>query len=122
MQACVSALPYAESTCNLRFISLLSVLQALDEPNFGVTYASMCKCLTVLKVPGSKQGETAVFRKLIITRCQWEFEHGSASEVEVEQKQKAIELAESEEKKKQMKEELEIFESKAKRRSIGNVR
>ncbi|KAK7945630.1 hypothetical protein WMY93_001358 [Mugilogobius chulae] len=49
--------------------------KAIMEPNFSVAYANMCRCLMGLKVPtAEKPGATANFRKLLLNRCQKEFE------------------------------------------------
>lgn len=59
--------------------------KAVDEPNFSYGYALMCKHLAQMKVPTSdgkkEDGQDSVnFRKLLITRCQLEFEKNSVDE------------------------------------------
>ncbi|KAK3598299.1 hypothetical protein CHS0354_010275 [Potamilus streckersoni] len=96
--------------------------KAISEPEFSVAYANMCRCLSMFKVPAeSKQGDVN-FRALLLTRCQREFEKANSSEKEFDTKRKEIEKATMEEQKLQMKEELEYEETKAKRRSLGNIR
>ncbi|KAK5923802.1 hypothetical protein CgunFtcFv8_000738 [Champsocephalus gunnari] len=49
--------------------------KAISEPNFSVAYANMCRCLMGLKVPATdKPGVLVNFRKLLLNRCQKEFE------------------------------------------------
>merc|ERR1719209_1663305 len=50
--------------------------KAVDEPAFSVAYAQMCKVMQMKKVPvdGGKEEECVHFRKLLISRCQKEFE------------------------------------------------
>lgn len=52
------------------------ILQAVDEPSFSKAYANMCKVCSkkeVLKVVDGIEVK-ANFRKILITRCQTEFE------------------------------------------------
>ena len=48
--------------------------QAVDEPGFAVEYAKMCKNLQDKKIKDPGSGELVNFRKLLITRCQIEFQ------------------------------------------------
>ncbi|XP_067659282.1 eukaryotic translation initiation factor 4 gamma 1-like [Haliotis asinina] len=96
--------------------------KAISEPAFSVAYANMCRYLLTLKVPSdSKQGETVNFRVILLTRCQREFEKDNDAQVDLDRRKKAIEEADPE-KKKELKEELEIAATTARRRSIGNIR
>lgn len=69
--------------------------KAVDEPNFSVAYAEMCKHLAMMQVPcGKTKGdpqEHVNFRKLLITRCQIEFEKNSIDENARNNKLKEIE-------------------------------
>lgn len=70
-------------------------LKAVDEPIFSTTYAKMCQALSTKEVASSANpAETTNFRKLLLTRCQKEFEKDSAGLVEVDNKKKEIEAAE----------------------------
>lgn len=68
--------------------------KAVDEPNFSVAYAAMCKELALLQVPSAnstnEKKEYVNFRKLIVTRCQMEFEKQSIDESERNEKLKEI--------------------------------
>ncbi|XP_064599552.1 eukaryotic translation initiation factor 4 gamma 1-like isoform X2 [Liolophura sinensis] len=96
--------------------------KAVSEPGFCVAYANMCKYLMLLKVPlEGKPGETVNFRKLLLNRCQREFQKDNREEIEYNNRIKEIEQAE-ESLRPQMMEELEIASTKARRRSLGNIR
>ncbi|XP_028974972.2 eukaryotic translation initiation factor 4 gamma 1a isoform X4 [Esox lucius] len=96
--------------------------KAISEPNFSVAYANMCRCLTALKVPTTdKPGVTVNFRKLLLNRCQKEFEKDQDDDVIFEAKQKEMEAAKEEE-KAGLKADLEEARDKARRRSLGNIK
>ena len=70
----------------------LFVLQAIDEPSFSVAYANMCKCMTKLEVPAEgKPNETVIFRKILLLRCQSEFEKDRSDEIDSNRRAKEIE-------------------------------
>ncbi|GAB6018572.1 Eukaryotic translation initiation factor 4 gamma [Chamberlinius hualienensis] len=104
-----------DSKDKLEGIIKLIFEKAIDEPNFSVAYANMCKTLQHIEVHHAN--EIVQFRKLIINYCQHEFERDP-------DKQKKIEYEEcvDPEKKKQLKEELDEAIAKSKRRSLGNIR
>ncbi|CAB1349176.1 unnamed protein product [Coregonus sp. 'balchen'] len=96
--------------------------KAISEPNFSVAYANMCRCLMGLKVPTTdKPGVTVNFRKLLLNRCQKEFEKDKDDDVIFEEKQKELDAAATEEKDR-LKAELEEAKDKARRRSLGNIK
>ncbi|KAL3861762.1 hypothetical protein ACJMK2_007784 [Sinanodonta woodiana] len=122
-QTLVAKMQALEIDTEARLKSVIDLVfeKAISEPGFSVAYANMCRCLSMFKVPAeSKQGDVN-FRALLLTRCQREFEKANSSEKEFDSKRKEIEKA-VEEQKQQMKEELEAEETKAKRRSLGNIR
>ncbi|XP_030073011.1 eukaryotic translation initiation factor 4 gamma 1 isoform X2 [Microcaecilia unicolor] len=97
--------------------------KAISEPNFSVAYANMCRCLMGLKVPTTdKPGVTVNFRKLLLNRCQKEFEKDQDDDEEFEKKQKELEAAATPEEKTRLREELEDARDKARRRSLGNIK
>ncbi|XP_040279491.1 eukaryotic translation initiation factor 4 gamma 3 isoform X2 [Bufo bufo] len=98
--------------------------KAIDEPGFSVAYANMCRCLATLKVPmADKPGSTVNFRKLLLNRCQKEFEKDKVDDDVFEKKQKDLDLATTQpEEKTRLQEELEEARDKARRRSIGNIK
>ncbi|TST47713.1 Eukaryotic translation initiation factor 4 gamma 1 [Bagarius yarrelli] len=97
--------------------------KAISEPNFSVAYANMCRCLMGLKVPTSdKPGATVNFRKLLLNRCQKEFEKDKDDDEIFEQKQKELDAATEEEVQQRLREELEEAKDQARRRSLGNIK
>ncbi|KAG7272924.1 hypothetical protein CRUP_002504 [Coryphaenoides rupestris] len=82
----------------------------------------MCRCLMGLKVPTTdKPGLTVNFRKLLLNRCQKEFEKDKDDDEIFEKKQKELDAA-SEGEKQRLKDELEVAKDKARRRSLGNIK
>lgn len=55
--------------------------KAVDEPSFSVEYALLCKELAVMEVACGEQESAVSFKKLIITRCQKEFEKNPIDDV-----------------------------------------
>lgn len=97
--------------------------KAVDEPIFSSTYAKMCQSLSLKEVASTANpNETTNFRKLLLTRCQREFEKDSSALQDVEKKRKELDEAVNEEKKTQLKEQLEELVNKNRRRSLGNIR
>ncbi|KAG8175493.1 hypothetical protein JTE90_025507 [Oedothorax gibbosus] len=96
--------------------------KAVDEPNFSVPYANLCKHLAMIKVPVADQGGGQVnFRKLLLTKCQKEFEQDRSDELKHEERMKALEEAEPD-KQKEMKLEFDLEEKKMRYRQLGNIR
>ncbi|CAL8336792.1 unnamed protein product [Lota lota] len=97
--------------------------KAIDEPGFSVAYGNMCRCLATLKVPMTDKPNTTVnFRKLLLNRCQKEFEKDKVDDVVFERKQKELDSAASTTERERLQEELEEAKDKARRRSIGNIK
>ncbi|XP_017565077.1 eukaryotic translation initiation factor 4 gamma 3 isoform X5 [Pygocentrus nattereri] len=97
--------------------------KAIDEPNFSVAYGNMCSCLATLKVPmADKPSSTVNFRKLLLNRCQKEFEKDKMDDDVFEKKQRELEAASSTSERERLQEELEEAKDKARRRSIGNIK
>uniref|UniRef100_A0A8C3K5X1 Eukaryotic translation initiation factor 4 gamma 3 n=1 Tax=Calidris pygmaea TaxID=425635 RepID=A0A8C3K5X1_9CHAR len=90
--------------------------KAIDEPSFSVAYANMCRCLVTC------HPLTVNFRKLLLNRCQKEFEKDKADDDVFEKKQKELEAATTPEEKTRLHDELEEAKDKARRRSIGNIK
>ncbi|XP_029308570.1 eukaryotic translation initiation factor 4 gamma 1a isoform X2 [Cottoperca gobio] len=96
--------------------------KAISEPNFSVAYANMCRCLMGLKVPTTdKPGVFVNFRKLLLNRCQKEFEKDQDDDEIFERKQKEIEAA-KEEDRERLRVELQGSRDQARRRSLGNIK
>ncbi|CAB1442508.1 unnamed protein product [Pleuronectes platessa] len=97
--------------------------KAISEPNFSVAYANMCRCLMGLKVPTSdKPGAFANFRKLLLNRCQKEFEKDQDDDEIFEKKQKEMEASKDDEERERMRVALNDARDQARRRSLGNIK
>nr|XP_045007036.1 eukaryotic translation initiation factor 4 gamma 1 isoform X5 [Jaculus jaculus] len=97
--------------------------KAISEPNFSVAYANMCRCLMTLKVPTTEKPTVTVnFRKLLLNRCQKEFEKDKDDDEVFEKKQKEMDEAATAEERGRLKEELEEARDIARRRSLGNIK
>nr|XP_050051080.1 eukaryotic translation initiation factor 4 gamma 1-like isoform X2 [Dermacentor andersoni] len=98
--------------------------KALDEPNFSVPYANMCKHLAMFEVPvtNDPEGRMVNFRKLLLLKCQKEFEKDTSDDIRKEERLKKIEALTDEEEKAKLMDELLDDEKKSKRRSLGNIR
>ncbi|XP_057694695.1 eukaryotic translation initiation factor 4 gamma 1-like [Corythoichthys intestinalis] len=107
----------------LKGVIALTFEKAISEPDFSVAYANMCRCFMGLKVQASdKPGDTVNFRKLLLNRCQNEFEKDNDDNEIFEKKQRELEAAEGLEEKQRLIEELEDSRNKARRRSLGNIK
>ncbi|XP_034023700.1 eukaryotic translation initiation factor 4 gamma 1-like isoform X2 [Thalassophryne amazonica] len=101
----------------------LTFEKAISEPDFSVAYANMCRCIMGLRVPTTdKPGVTVNFRKLLLNRCQKEFEKDKDNDEIFEKKQKELDAASGEEEKQRLIDELEEAKDKARRRSLGNIK
>merc|ERR1719435_702336 len=98
--------------------------KAVDEPAFSVAYAQMCKVMQMKKVPvdGGKEKEYVNFRKLLISRCQKEFEKDYMENLDRDKYVQDMAAATTEDDKKRVKIEFEQMEMKLRRRSLGNIR
>ncbi|XP_075058541.1 eukaryotic translation initiation factor 4 gamma 1 isoform X3 [Mixophyes fleayi] len=97
--------------------------KAISEPNFSVAYANMCRCLMGLKVSTTeKPGVTVNFRKLLLNRCQKEFEKDKDDDEVFERKQKEMDAASTPEEKARLNEALIEARDSARRRSLGNIK
>ncbi|XP_076860584.1 eukaryotic translation initiation factor 4 gamma 1-like [Brachyhypopomus gauderio] len=94
--------------------------KAISEPKFSVTYAKLCRCLMMLKVPTSdKSGGTVNFGRLLLNCCQKEFAKDKDSN---ERKQKELEAASEDEERQRLIEELDAMKDEARHRSLGNIK
>ena len=95
--------------------------KAVDEPSFSVAYASMCGELQKKKVSDA-DGKEINFRKLLIMRCQQEFEKDYMEGLDREKHVSEMEATTDEDEKKRIKGEFEALERKLRKRSLGNIR
>ena len=96
--------------------------RALDEPNLSASYAQMCVALGKKKVPDENGQGVTSFRKLLIMRCQQEFEKDYMEGLDKEKYVKDINEASNENDKKRIKMEFEANEMKLRKRRFGNIR
>ncbi|XP_011306512.1 eukaryotic translation initiation factor 4 gamma 3 isoform X2 [Fopius arisanus] len=105
--------------------------KAVDEPNFSVAYALMCKELSGMKVStGDKRVDESGknleiyvdFRKLLLTRCQIEFEKNLVDESSRAAKVLEIENTADPEKKKELQFNLSEEDRRLRMKSVGNIR
>lgn len=94
----------------------------MDEPEFSVAYARMCEVLQKKQVTNAETGQPINFRKLLITRCQQEFERDYMDGLDKTNYERNMEEATTEERKKELRLEFEDKERRARRRSLGNIR
>ena len=106
----------------LRHVVEIGFEKAVDEPGFTVTYARMCEVLQKKCVIANNSDQPINFRKLLLSRCQDEFENYLQDVDRKKYDEADIEAATSEERKKELRLEFEEKEMKARRRSLGNIR
>ncbi|XP_072375280.1 eukaryotic translation initiation factor 4 gamma 3-like isoform X1 [Diabrotica undecimpunctata] len=114
-----------DTTGRLQGVIDLVFEKAIDEPNFSVAYASMCQQLALLQTPsnhGEDKQDFVTFRKLLINKCQQEFEKQKSDETLRNSKIKEIEACTDPEKKKDLEFELEEYDRRLRMKSVGNVR
>ena len=75
-------------------ILLFPLPQALEEPKFSIAYANLCKVMSTIKVEVAMEteGKTKVitFRRVLLTKCQQEFEKDKKDDEEREKMLDAI--------------------------------
>ncbi|XP_068754239.1 eukaryotic translation initiation factor 4 gamma 1-like isoform X3 [Montipora capricornis] len=99
--------------------------KAIDEANFSVAYAYMCKCLLNKKVVVEKEGvkKDVSFRKILMNKCQKEFEREKSVEKTIHEKLEDLTKQGLSEKELQSrKRDLQDEEHQQKRRTLGNIR
>jgi translation initiation factor 4G len=99
--------------------------KAVDEPAFCIQYATLCRYLGTVKVTKKNDnGEDVVveFRRLLITRCQQEFEKNVYEGIDIEGRKAAIASCEDTDKKKVLEAELDEDKRRARKKSLGNMK
>eukprot|EP00731_Ephydatia_muelleri_P015444 Em0008g1164a len=99
--------------------------KALEETNYSEVYANLCRVLAPLAVETVKaegKPQTVTFRRLLLTKCQQEFEKDMQEDEERETMQKGVETTETEEIRKQRQTALEAAEVASRHRSLGTIR
>ncbi|KAK2557679.1 Eukaryotic translation initiation factor 4 gamma 1 [Acropora cervicornis] len=101
--------------------------KAIDEATFSVAYAKMCQFLVSenKKVVVEKDGvkKDISFRKILLNRCQKEFEKENSIEKTINEKlADLVNQGLNEEERQKRKSDLEDQVHQAKRRTLGNIR
>ncbi|XP_073976468.1 eukaryotic translation initiation factor 4G1 isoform X6 [Rhodnius prolixus] len=108
--------------------------KAVDEPSFSKEYAELCRRLSLNKMPQQQQPQeqqgdqqqqqqhSASFRKLLLTKCQEEFEKNKKDAGNIEARTKEIDECTDSEKKKELKLLLEEEERRIRIKKVGLVR
>ncbi|KAK9121115.1 hypothetical protein Syun_018732 [Stephania yunnanensis] len=89
--------------------------KALMEPTFCEMYANFCSHLAGELPVFSEDNEKITFRRLLLTKCQEEFERGEREQAEADRVEEEGEIKCSEEEREEKK-------TKARRRMLGNIR
>ncbi|XP_062187059.1 eukaryotic translation initiation factor 4G-like [Phragmites australis] len=89
--------------------------KALMEPTFCEMYANFCVHLASALPDFSEDNEKITFKRLLLNKCQEEFERGEREEAEADKTEEDGEI-------KQTKEEREEKRIRARRRMLGNIR
>lgn len=89
--------------------------KALMEPTFCEMYANFCSHLAVELPDFSEDNEKITFKRLLLNKCQEEFERGEREEEEANRTEEEGEV-------KQTEEEREEKRIKVRRRMLGNIR
>ncbi|KAJ1291366.1 hypothetical protein BS78_02G311500 [Paspalum vaginatum] len=89
--------------------------KALMEPTFCEMYANFCFHLASALPDFSEDNEKITFKRLLLNKCQEEFERGEREEAEADKTEEEGEI-------KQTKEEREQKRIRARRRMLGNIR
>lgn len=115
-----------ELTSDQRLEGMITIIfgKAVDEPSFCSLYANICKHFQRKQVTvPNKDGQmtTHMFRQILLTRCQKEFENDYRQEIEYEKRQKEVEEIADEKAQKEASEKLEEDLGKAKRKKLGNI-
>ena len=97
--------------------------KAVDEAGFSLAAARLCQMLQMRKVSvENSRTETVNFRKLLISRCQKEFDNDYMKSLDRDKYHADLASAKTKNKRKQIKAVFEQMEMKLKRRSLGNIR
>lgn len=100
--------------------------KAIMEPNYGASYAQLCKEVSdvfVVPLDENNSQQKAVFKKRLITQCQREFEKHRDNEIVKNnaERLKEIEGEQDATKKEELKANYEMENFKIRRRAVGTV-
>ncbi len=77
---------------------MLLLFQALEEQMYAIAYANLCKVMCPIKVEytsGDGKTKQTNFRRMLLTKCQREFEKDKKDDKSLKTMQKEIESAET---------------------------
>ncbi|CAI6363771.1 unnamed protein product [Macrosiphum euphorbiae] len=95
--------------------------KAIEEKSFAHLCSILCSSMQLVEV-STKYGQTASFKKLIISKCQSLFELDKAQEMDAAKKLIEINSCKNPKKKKELQLEFEENERRLRKRSVGNCR
>ncbi|KAI1283074.1 Eukaryotic translation initiation factor 4 gamma 1 [Halotydeus destructor] len=99
--------------------------KAVDEPEFCGDYAKICKYLSnrsIVKLNDEQKEEQVKFQRLLLSRCQKEFETDIYVDIDVAGREAAIEACEEADKRKILVAEFEEEKRLARKKSLGNIK
>lgn len=116
-------------------VTNLVLEKALNETHFASTYAKLCHTLLtefqIVKNPDSSgSGQTVNFRKMLLQKCQQEFERDTddseesrkREKIQEEERQKQLDSCETDQQRKELQESFDDIDVRAKRRTLGLMR
>ncbi|ROT79508.1 eukaryotic translation initiation factor 4 gamma [Penaeus vannamei] len=97
--------------------------KAIDEQSFSSTYAQLCQVLSQMSVQGASNGGSSEvkFFNLIIKKCRMEFQKNDMGEFLVKMESDLSKCTDPA-RKQELKLQLELQETKLRRRAVGNLR
>lgn len=100
--------------------------KAIMEPNYGASYAQLCKEVSdvfVVPLDENNSQQKAVFKKRLITQCQKEFEKHRDNELVKNNAERLKEIEDEEDitKQEELKANFELEGFKIRRRAVGTV-
>lgn len=100
--------------------------KAVDEPAFCVQYANLCQHLATISVTKTNERtgelEQVKFQRLLLTKCQNEFEKDVYESIDVPGKQKEIDECTDDDQRKLLKAELDEAKRLCRKKSLGNIK
>lgn len=113
-----------DTESQLKAIIDLLFEKASNYPILGISYAYLCRSLSLIRVPSAtRQGETVNFNKLLNRRCQIELEKIKQEDETINQTKQMIRSAEVDETRIiKLQKKLCELTSTSKKRTLGNMK
>ena len=99
--------------------------KAVDEPAFCIQYANLCKYLNTLKVSKINEkgeSESVGFWRLLLTKCQQQFERDIYADIDIEARLEGIAECIDADKKRSLEAEFDEEKRRARKKSLGNMK